>query len=48
MQCTACARYWLLGCLQALLMASTDLVLVSNIDMLIGSSLVEALQNDTE
>lgn len=34
--------------LQAMLMASTDLVLVCNIDMLIGSSFVKALQNDTE
>lgn len=29
-------------------MATTDLVLVSNIDMLAGRSLVEALQNRTE
>ena len=34
--------------MQALLMASTDLVLVSNIDMLAGQSLVESLQNHTE
>jgi hypothetical protein len=33
---------------QALLMATTDLVLVSNIDMLAGGSLVDALRNHTE